>query len=261
MRWVGVSGKVGVSEEVLGSADAVTVLTGAGISTASGIPDFRGPQGLWTRNPAAARMFDIDAYVNDPEVRIAAWQARRDHAVWHAEPNAGHAAIADLERQGRLRALVTQNIDGLHQAAGNTDVLEAHGTIHRVICLECGDRRATPEVLARVDAGEADPRCQAVRLGACCTGLLKVDTVSFGQSLDPRILSAAMAAARTCDALLACGTSLQVQPIAGMVDAALGAGIPVIIANAQPTPYDARAAAVVRDALEDCLPRLLAATL
>lgn len=225
------------------------------MSTASGIPDFRGPQGLWTRDPAAARMFDIEAYVSDPEVRRIAWRNRRDHPAWSAQPNAAHHALVDLEAQGRLVAICTQNIDGLHQAAGsgrNAPVIELHGTLLDTVCLDCGERRPMPETLARVDAGEADPPCLA------CGGMLKSDTISFGQSLDPGVLAAATRAAAAADVLLAVGTSLQVHPAAGLVDIAHRSGAAVVIANAERTPYDAVAAAIVRDPLEECLPGLIA---
>ncbi len=238
----------------LRSASAITVLTGAGISTESGIPDFRGPQGVWTINPQAQALSTIDAYVSAPEVRRRAWQARRDHPAWSARPNAGHRALVDLERSGRLRALVTQNIDGLHQAAGSSPaaVIEIHGTIHEVECLTCGDRTPMPVVLERVNAGEDDPHC----LG--CGGILKSATISFGQSLQPQVLESAVAAARSCDVFLAVGTSLSVYPAAGLCDYALGAGARLVIVNAQPTPYDQIADAILRDPIGDVLPRLVA---
>jgi len=235
-------------------ASAVTVLTGAGISTDSGIPDFRGPQGLWTRNPGAQRISDIRAYVTDPQVRRQAWRGRREHPAWSATPNAAHRALVELERSGRLRALVTQNIDELHQRAGSDRalVLELHGTLFMVTCLSCADRTPMAEALDRVAGGEEDPGCLR------CGGLLKSATVSFGQSLDPAVLAAAGAAAADCDLLLVVGTSLTVQPAAGLVDVAVRAGIPVVIVNAEPTPYDEVAAALLRDPIGVALPALVA---
>lgn len=237
----------------LRDASAVTVLTGAGISTDSGIPDFRGPQGVWTKNPAAQALSTIDAYVADPEVRRRAWQARLDHQAWSAQPNGGHRALVDLERAGRLRALVTQNIDGLHQAAGSRPdlVIEIHGTIHEAWCLACGERTQMRDVLMRVRAGEDDPPCDN------CGGILKSATISFGQSLEPAVLDAAVAAAQACDVLLAVGTSLSVYPAAGLCDVALGAGARLVIINAEPTPYDSVADAVLRDQIGQTLPRLV----
>jgi NAD-dependent deacetylase len=238
----------------VGAARAVTVLTGAGISTASGIPDFRGPQGVWTRDPAAQRLSDIDSYVRDPDVRRQAWRTRQHHPGWEARPNAGHLALVDLERAGVLRALITQNIDELHQRAGSSPaaVLELHGTMHRAVCLSCEAQRPMADVLARVDAGEEDPRC----LG--CGGLLKSATVSFGQNLDPDVLTAAGAAAAGCDLFLAVGTSLTVHPAAGLVEVAVRAGARVVIVNAEPTPYDPYADAILRDPISDVLPALVA---
>jgi NAD-dependent deacetylase len=239
----------------LSEAGAVTVLTGAGISTDSGIPDFRGPRGVWTRDPAAQRMSDINSYLADPEVRRQAWRSRRDSPAWAAQPNAAHLALVRLERSGRLRALVTQNIDELHQRAGSDParVLELHGTIFTAVCLSCADRGPMADVLARVAAGEADPACLH------CGGVLKSATVSFGQSLDPQVLAAAGAAAAGCDVFLAVGSSLTVHPAAGLVEVAAAAGARVVIVNAEPTPYDRLADAVLREPIGRVLPALVAA--
>jgi NAD-dependent deacetylase len=239
----------------LRAAASITVLTGAGISTESGIPDFRGPQGVWTKNPGAQALSSIDVYLADPDVRRRAWQARLDHPAWSARPNAGHRALADLERAGRLRALVTQNIDGLHQAAGSSPdlVIEIHGTIRQVACLSCGDRIPMVAALERVAAGEDDPPCRK------CGGILKSATISFGQALEPAVLTAAISAAQACDVLLAVGTSLSVYPAAGLCDFALGSGAKLVIINAEPTPYDHVAHAVLREPIGTVLPRLVQA--
>ncbi|MBO2449964.1 NAD-dependent deacetylase [Actinomadura barringtoniae] len=236
----------------LPQAESITVLSGAGISTDSGIPDFRGPQGVWTKDPAAAAMSTIDAYLGDPEVRRRAWRSRRDHPAWSAEPNAGHRALVDLERAGRLRAIVTQNIDGLQQLAGSDPelVIEIHGTMRDAQCLSCGLRTPMPQVLERVDAGEEDPPC------AVCGGIQKSATISFGQSLDPDVLEAAIMAARSCDLFVAVGTSLTVQPAAGLCLEAVEHGARLVIINAQPTPYDTLADAVLRGQIGETLPRL-----
>jgi NAD-dependent deacetylase len=232
----------------------VTVLTGAGVSTDSGIPDFRGPDGVWTRNPASASLFDIDTYLGDPEVRRRSWLARRQNPAWSAEPNDAHRALVDLEARGGLRALITQNIDRLHQKAGSDPdrVLELHGNMHDALCVACGDRTTTREALARLDAGEDDPACRD------CGGILKTATVMFGQSLDAEVLTAAAAAAADCDWFVAAGTSLQVHPAAGLCDVAVRSGASLVIANAQPTPYDHLAERVIRDPLGVALPVLLA---
>lgn len=236
-------------------AGRVTVLTGAGISTESGIPDFRGPSGVWTRNPGAAAMATIDAYRSDPEVRRRAWRTRRDHPAWTAEPNAGHAALVDLERTGRLRAIVTQNVDGLHQRAGSDPglVIEVHGTMLDAECLTCGLRTPMREVLERVDGGEDDPPCLA------CGGIQKSATISFGQALRPEVFRAAELAARECDLFLAVGSSLSVQPAAGLCGAAVENGARLVIINAQETPYDRVADAVERRPIGEILPALVAA--
>src|SRR5688500_745923 len=219
---------------LLSRSRRIVVLTGAGISTDSGIPDFRGPQGVWTLNPKAERMSDIRYYVADPEVRRLSWQSRAAHPAWTAQPNSGHRALVDLERRGKLDTLVTQNIDGLHQRAGNSPerVVEVHGTLHKVMCLSCGWRGPMHETLERVRAGEEDPVCTT------CGGILKSDTISFGQSLVPQVIARAMKAAEETDCLLCVGTSLQVYPIAGAVPSAKAAGARVVIVNAQPTAFD-----------------------
>jgi len=224
------------------AAERVVVLTGAGISTESGIPDFRGPRGVWTRNPAAERQSTIQNYLADPDVRKAAWRARVDSPAWTAAPNAGHLALVALERRGKLRALVTQNIDELHQRAGSSPelVVEVHGSMRRVMCWECGRRAPMEEALARVRAGEDDPQCPQ------CGGIQKSDTISFGQALVPEVIDRALRAASEADLLLAIGTTLQVQPVAGMVPIAARAGAQVVIVNDQPTAMDAIADVVIR---------------
>ena len=238
----------------LRSAERVVVLTGAGISTESGIPDFRGPDGVWTRDPAAERRSSIEAYRRDGRLRQQVWQERLHHPAWTAAPNAGHLALAALERQGRLELLVTQNIDGLHRLAGSSPerLIEIHGTLREVTCLQCQRRGPMEAALARVRAGEADPRC----LG--CGGLLKSATISFGQPLVARDLHRAEAAARACDCFWAVGTSLTVHPVARLPALALEAGAHLVVVNQQPTPYDRLAAAVVRERIGAVLPEVVA---
>ena len=238
--------------EWLREARAVTALTGAGISTESGIPDFRGPQGVWTKDPKAAAMATIDVYVADPEVRRRAWRSRREHPAWGAEPNRGHAALVELER-ARLRAIVTQNIDGLHQKAGSGPdlVIEVHGTMLDAECLGCGLRTPMPEVLERVDQGEDDPSCIE------CGGIQKSATISFGQALKREVFDAAVRASRECDLFLAIGSSLSVQPAADLCIEAVRRGAHLVIINAQETPYDHVADAVIREPIGEVLPALL----
>ena len=232
----------------------IVALTGAGISTESGIPDFRGPQGVWTKNPKAERLSNIQHYMADPEVRKLAWQGRLDHPAWKAGPNAGHRALVELERRGTLLALVTQNIDGLHQQAGHApdQVIEVHGTMREVMCMACGWRGPMELALDRIRAGQDDPECEQ------CGGILKSATISFGQSLDPQVISRAMRAAGRADLLLAIGTSLQVYPVAGAVPLAKAAGATIVIVNAEPTPFDDIADAVLRQPIGEILPLLCA---
>lgn len=232
-------------------ADRVTVLTGAGISTDSGIPDYRGPNGVWTKNPGAERLATLQDYVADPEVRRRSWQSRRDHPVWSAEPNVGHKALVDLEKTGKVVAVITQNIDGLHQRAGSTTVIEVHGTVHWAECLTCGVRTPMADQLARVEAGDPDPACTE------CSGVLKSATISFGQRLDNDVLDAAARAAATSDLFLAIGSSLSVRPAAGLCDVAAEAGARLVVINAEPTPYDDMADAVLRDPIGEILPALV----
>lgn len=237
----------------IADAGAVTVLSGAGMSTESGIPDFRGPNGLWTRDPGSRRLADIAAYRCDPELRRQAWRRRTEHPAWSARPHRGHAALVRLERSGRLRAVVTQNVDGLHQLAGITAerVLELHGTIHRVECLGCPWTGPTALTLRRVAAGDDDPRCLR------CGGLLTPATVSFGQPVDRAVLAAALAAAAGADLLLVVGTTLTVRPAASLVDVALRAGVRLVVVNSGPTAYDRLASARVDGLVGEVLPLLV----
>jgi NAD-dependent deacetylase len=239
----------------LRKASRVCVLTGAGISTDSGIPDYRGPDGLWTRDPDAEKLVTLGYYLADPDIRRRSWLMRQALRDADPQPNAGHAALVDLERQGRLRALITQNIDGLHQAAGSSPdrVLEIHGTVHEVVCVGCGDRTAMSAALARVKGGEPDPACLV------CGDILKSATVYFGQMLDEDVVEACTAAAADCDVFLTVGTSLQVWPAAGLADIAVGSGARLVVVNAEPTPYDDVADLVVRERIGTALPRLVAA--
>ena len=242
----------------IAAATRVTVFTGAGISTESGIPDFRGPNGLWTKNPAAEKAATLQHYLADIDVRRLAWQNRLNSPAWAAVPNAGHMAIYELERQGRLRAVVTQNIDELHQQAGHRPefVIEVHGTMRWSRCWTCGDRRPMAETLERVRAGNEDPSC-LVCVERGIDGVLKSDTVSFGQPLVPEVIDAAMRAADDCDVLLAAGSSLSVFPAANVVPRAKFNGARVVIVNGQPTGMDSVADVVLIGPLGELLPDLI----
>ena len=177
------------------SARRVVVLTGAGISTDSGIPDFRGPNGVWTKDPQAEKMATLQHYVADPEVRRRAWRNRLETPAWKAEPNAGHRALVRLQDQDRLLAVITQNVDELHQRAGIApeNVIEVHGTLRRYQCLTCGDEGPMTVMLERVRAGEEDPVCKV------CGGIVKSATISFGQPLVPEVIDRALRVAGECD--------------------------------------------------------------
>jgi len=238
----------------LRDARQIVILTGAGISTESGIPDFRGPQGLWTKNPEAEKTATLQYYLSDPEVRIRAWRNRLESGMWDAQPNAGHLALVELERRAALHTLVTQNVDGLHHAAGNSPdrIIEIHGNVRQVKCLSCNWHGPMAETLDRVRAGEEDPRCRE------CGGILKSATISFGENLVAADLARAQAAAAGSDVFLALGTSLTVYPAAALPEFALANRARLVVVNAQRTPFDPHAAAISRAPLGTVLPDLVA---
>jgi NAD-dependent deacetylase len=247
---------------LVAGAARITVLTGAGISTDSGIPDYRGPNGVWTLNPKAERIATLSHYLDDVEVRRLAWQHRMHSLAWSAAPNAGHLALVELEHRGVLTALVTQNVDELHQRAGHdpAKVIEVHGTMWWTRCWTCGDRRPMAEAIERVRAAEDDPRCLECTVAGRTDdteGILKSDTISFGQALVPEVIAAAMAAAESCDLLLAAGSSLSVFPAANVVPRAKAAGARVLIVNGEPTKMDRYADEVLLGQLGDLLPLLV----
>jgi NAD-dependent deacetylase len=247
-----------VIDEVAGwiaAAQRVVVLTGAGVSTASGIPDFRGPNGVWTKQPGSERLFSLEAYLTDDDVRRQVWQLRSENPAFTVGPNPAHHALAELEQLGRMHTLITQNIDGLHQAGGSRPdrIVEIHGTIHQVECLSCQRVIDAEPVLARVRTGEPDPRCEV------CGGLQKSATISFGQSLDPARLQRAHDAVMGCDLLLSIGSSLVVHPVALLPRTALEAGARLIVMNGEPTPYDDAADALISSDIVASLTALVAA--
>lgn len=239
--------------EVLGGARRLVVLTGAGVSTGSGIPDFRGPNGLWTKQPEAQRLADYDTYVSDPEVRRDAWRWRASTFDRRPTPNPAHDAIARLADAGRLHLLITQNVDGLHADAGVSKdrTVEIHGTAREVVCLDCGARTSMQDTLERVRDGEPDPSCEE------CGGMLKAATISFGQMLDETDVRRAAAAAEACDVFLAAGTSLAVYPVASLPGVAVRSGARLVIANGEATPFDDLADVVVPGDLTATLPAMV----
>ncbi|MFE3650852.1 NAD-dependent deacetylase [Streptomyces sp. NPDC059152] len=231
----------------------VAILSGAGISTDSGIPDYRGPNGLWRRDPEAGKLVTYDTYMADPEIRRRSWRMRQESPAFRARPNAAHEAVARLERSGTPVRVITQNVDGLHQLAGMAarKVLELHGTAREVACTRCHARSSMAQALERVAAGEPDPACLV------CGGILKSATVMFGERLDPRVLGEALGVAKAAELFFAVGTTLQVQPAASLAGVAVEHGARLVIVNAEPTPYDALASEVVREPIGTALPRLL----
>lgn len=234
--------------------ERIVLLTGAGLSTAAGIPDFRGPSGLWTRDPDAEQMSTLSCYLSDEAVRVKAWRMRAEPAVWAARPTRAHEAIVALERTGRLAAVVTQNTDGLHQLAGSSPelVIEAHGSQRTWRCEDCRARGPMIEMVARVRAGEPDPRCPD------CGGVVRATTVLFEELLDPDVLAKAVDAAENADAIVAVGTKLAVHPVAGLFPLAIGCGARGFIVNQEPTDYDHLAVETLRGDAQTELPALLA---
>jgi NAD-dependent deacetylase len=242
--------------EVLRPCREIVVLSGAGISTESGIPDFRSPGGIWTKYDPAE--FTYQNFVANPKHRERYWKMSLEiHPVLAAaEPNAAHRAVATLEHGGRLRAVITQNIDGLHQKAGLSPerVIEIHGTALWVECLSCGDRTPREEIQLRVAAGEVPPACLV-----CKDGILKPATVSFGQAMPERETTLAFEHAERCDAMLVIGSSLVVYPAAYLPARAVEAGAKLVIVNRETTPYDEIAHAVVHASAGEAMSRIIAA--
>jgi len=257
---------IGQARALLEQASRVFVLTGAGISTAAGIPDFRGPQGLWTLDPKAELVSDLEHYLHDDEVREAAWERRAHQAVWTARPTRAHQALATFEGTGRLVGIATQNTDGLHQAAGTSEHLvhEVHGNARLVRCEECGHEQPMAEVIARVQAGDPDPRCLHLAIGSpepdpngeTCGGILRATVILFGELLDTEVIEACVEAAEQCDLLVAIGTTLTVQPVAGLLPYAIGAGAKALIINNAETEYDDLAHVSLRADTEVAVPAL-----
>jgi NAD-dependent deacetylase len=235
--------------QLIANSSRIVGFTGAGISTESGIPDFRSPNGIWANN----RIIEYSEFVASRAGRVEYW--RQKVAMWpemrDAQPNAGHRALVELERRGKLRAMITQNIDGLHQRAGNTRVIELHGTTAAAECLTCGARIPMDAAVARVQAGDPAPECER------CGGLLKPATVSFGQSMPALAMRAAVEACQDCDVFLAVGSSLVVYPAASLPEIAKQSGAALIIINRTPTPLDGIADLVLSEEIGKALPRLI----
>jgi len=253
---------VDAARRLVDAASAVVVITGAGVSTASGIPDFRGPEGVWTKNPAAERFSNIDAYIGSAEIRQGAWRRALENGARSVQPNEAHRAIVAFERTGKLTALVTQNTDGLHLKAGSDPavVIEVHGHSRTTRCLRCGAETPTAVILERVAAGDTDPHCSAPASGEPCGGILKTAVVSFGQPMPQGDFARAQYLATTCDVLVCVGSTLKVLPVANLVPVAVSRGARLVIINADPTPYDDLADVVVRGDISTILGPVLGVT-
>ena len=236
---------------LLSGATRLLVFTGAGISTESGIPDFRGPDGLWTK--VDPDDFTIDRYLSSPEARMRSWARWSTSLLREARPNRAHRAVAELARMGRLEGCVTQNIDGLHQAGGLADELtvEVHGNVWSVRCLVCPAHWPTDEVFRRVESGETDPHCPR------CGGIIKLTVVSFGQAMPAGEMERAYAMARSADGVLAVGTTLSVWPAADIPLSAASRGIPFVIINMGPTDLDRGADIKVERPAGEAMTRLV----
>lgn len=241
--------------ESLADANRIVILSGAGISTSAGIPDFRGPEGLWTRDPYAELVSTLSWYLRDDDVRKSAWRRRANPETWAAQPTPGHRAVVELERQGRLRAIITQNTDGLHQLAGSSPDLvhEIHGSMRTWRCEMCGATGPMEEMVERVRSGDEDPRCPD------CGGITRATVILFEEVLDADVLQASIDAVEDCDAIVAVGTTLGVYPVAGLFPLAMQRGAFGVIVNGSETPFDRDADQVVRGTIDDVLPPLLAA--
>lgn len=238
--------------EFLEISSRIAVLTGAGASTESGIPDFRSADGIWLRYPPGT----YQDFISKPEARKRYWELRRalGGQVAAARPNPTHYALAELERLGKLSGIITQNFDGLHHDAGNSPerIVELHGTSRMAACTRCGARSPMSDLQRRVEAGEADPQC------GLCGGYLKAATILFGQPVPRAELDRAIALARACDLFLVIGSSLRVSPASRLPMLAVERRMPLVIINREPTPLDPRADVVLRANAGETMTRLMA---
>jgi NAD-dependent deacetylase len=238
--------------ELVQQAQKIVALTGAGISTESGIPDFRSPGSIWQQSPPVS----YTDFIHKPEARQRYWESRRNLSsqVAAAQPNAAHTALAELERRNRLSGIITQNFDGLHRDAGNKakHVIELHGTSRAAACTLCGARSSMKELQHRIDAGEIDPCCSS------CGGYMKSATILFGQRVPETELMRAKQLIEMCDLLLVVGSSLKVVPAATLPRLALRREVPLIIINLQPTSLDSVADVAIHEKAGVVLPQIVA---
>ena len=243
----------------------IAVLTGAGISTSAGIPDFRGPNGVWTKHPDQMSVYDIDAYMSDVKQREYSWRWQQESPVWNAQPGEAHKALARLEQAGMLNLLATQNFDALHEKAGNTakTIINLHGTIGTSHCMRCHARYDTADIMAHLDE-RPDPHCRRTlpyRGNMPCGGILKTDVVYFGEMLPGGSIETSMKRIAKADEFWVIGSTLEVFPAASLVPVAAQDGLPITIMNMGPTAYDRLATHLIHDDIATALPALVDETI
>ena len=244
---------------------AIAVLTGAGISTSAGIPDFRGPDGVWTKHPDQTSVYDLDLFMSDREAREYSWRWQKESPVWRAHPGVAHRALARLEKAGMLTLLATQNFDALHEKAGNSSqvIVNLHGTIGTSHCMKCGQEYRTADIMERLDQ-EPDPHCRKrmpYQGNMPCGGIIKTDVVYFGQALPEGAMEKSMKLASSADEFWVIGSTLEVFPAASLVPVAAQAGVPITIMNLGQTQYDSLATRLIHEPIEEALPRLVDETI
>lgn len=243
----------------------IAVLTGAGISTSAGIPDFRGPDGVWTKHPDQMSVYDIDLFMSDKEQREYSWRWQKESPVWKARPGEAHKALVRLEKAGMLSLLATQNFDALHEKAGNSDdvIVNLHGTIGTSHCMSCGSAYKTADIMDRLDE-EPDPHCKRrlpYKGNVPCGGIIKTDVVYFGEALPDGAMEKSMRLAAAADEFWVIGSTLEVFPAASLVPVAAQAGVPVTIMNLGRTQYDSLATRLIHEPIQDALPKLVDQTI
>lgn len=243
----------------------IAILTGAGISTSAGIPDFRGPDGAWTKHPEQMSVYDIDAFMSDQEEREYSWRWQKESPVWNAQPGVAHKALVKLEQAGLLSLLATQNFDALHEKAGNSSdvIVNLHGSIGTSHCLRCGAEYDTAAIMGRLDE-EPDPHCHRrlpYKSNMTCGGILKTDVVYFGEALPEGAMEKSMRLASSADEFWVIGSTLEVYPAASLVPVAAQAGVPITIMNMGRTQYDSLARTLITEPIQDALPRLVEDTI
>lgn len=243
----------------------IAVLTGAGISTSAGIPDFRGPDGVWTKHPDQMSVYDIDAFLTDEQAREYSWRWQKESPVWNAQPGKAHYALVDLENAGLLSLLATQNFDALHEKAGNSPdlIVNLHGTIGTSHCMSCHAQYDTAQIMNNLDK-EPDPHCHRqlpYRSNMTCHGLIKTDVVYFGEPLPEGAMERSMKAVAQADELWVIGSTLEVFPAASLVPVAAQAGVPITIMNMGRTQYDQLASRLIHEDIAIALPELVQRTI